>query len=222
MNVIHPTGNLQDSEVIAEVMKGNANAYEIIVRRYNGYLYKIGRSYGYKHEDVQDLMQETYVNAFRNLSKFRQDASLLTWLSRIMLNNCYHKKERLSYQKEIATETVENKSLPMFNSQLPNANNTVMNDELRSILENAILHLPDTYRTVFTLRQLNGMSVRETAETMELSESNVKVRLNRAKGMLQQEIEKSYSSEEIFEFNLIYCDAMVERVMQAVRGLERV
>ena len=106
----------------------------------------------------------------------------------------------------------------MFNSNETNSRR-IVNDELRTILEQAIVHIPEPYRNVFTLRELNGMSVKETADVLHLSESNVKVRLNRAKTMLQKEISKSYSSEEIFEFNLIYCDAMVERVMHEIRKI---
>ncbi len=207
-----------DGEIISKVLSGEIDHYRVIVHRYNSYLYKIGRSYGYHHEDVEDLMQDTYVKAFINLPAFENRSSFLTWLTRIMLNNCYHKKMRSSWQREKTTNSIEEKSTPMFNSNETNSRR-IVNDELRTILEQAIVHIPEPYRNVFTLRELNGMSVKETADVLHLSESNVKVRLNRAKTMLQKEISKSYSSEEIFEFNLIYCDAMVERVMHEIRKI---
>lgn len=92
--------------------------------------------------------------------------------------------------------------------------------ELKHILENAIHQIPEDYRMVFTLRELNGLSVLETAEALAITESNVKVRLNRAKTMLQIEIKKLYSPQEIFEFNLGYCDVMVNRVMDRIRALQ--
>lgn len=70
---------------------------------------------------------------------------------------------------------------------------------------------------VFSLREINGLNVSETADALNISESNVKVRLNRAKTMLRKEIEKSYSPNDIFEFNLIYCDAIVNRVMNDIK-----
>lgn len=215
-------GNISDKQVISRILKGDTNAYEIIVRRYNSYLYKIGRSYGYKHEDVEDLMQETYVNAFLNLASFENRSSFLTWISRIMLNNCYHKKQKFSFQKEIAAQnTIEEKSLPMFEGQQRDTRKVVLNEELKRILEEAILQIPEAYRLVFTLRELNGMSIKETSDALHLSETNVKVRLNRAKGLLQKELKKSYSAEDLFEFNLIYCDKMVERVMQAIEKAQK-
>lgn len=92
-----------------------------------------------------------------------------------------------------------------------------MNAELNSVLEKALLHIPEDYRTVFTLREINGLNVFETAEILDISENNVKVRLNRAKNFLRTEIEKVYNREEVFEFNLIYCDAMVNRVMTKIQ-----
>jgi RNA polymerase sigma-70 factor (ECF subfamily) len=97
--------------------------------------------------------------------------------------------------------------------------NTTVNKELGRVLENAIHEIREDYRIVFTLRELNGLSVAETAEALDISEGNVKVRLNRAKAMLRSEIEKMYSAEEIFEFNLIYCDSMVEKVMSQIKEI---
>jgi len=91
-----------------------------------------------------------------------------------------------------------------------------MNKEFRNIVENALHKIPEEYRLVFTLRELNGFSVAEAAEILAISESNVKVRLNRAKTMLRSQMEKMYAPEDIFEFNLIYCDRIVERVMTKI------
>lgn len=92
----------------------------------------------------------------------------------------------------------------------------MVNNELGNVLERALNRIPEDYRIVFTLRELNGLSVADTTEALDITESNVKVRLNRAKKMLRLEIEKLYSPEEIYEFNLRYCDAMVDRVMKAI------
>ena len=107
----------------------------------------------------------------------------------------------------------------MFHQSTNNEKITV-NKELGRVLENAIHEIPEDYRIVFSLRELNGLSVAETAAALDISESNVKVRLNRAKTMLQKEIKKMYSPEEIFEFNLIYCDGMVDRVMKKIEEIK--
>ena len=204
-----------DLEIIQTVKAGEVKLYEILIRRYNPFLYKIGRSYRYNHEDTQDLMQEAYVNAYFNLQKFENRSSFKTWITRIMLNLCYQKKQKASYKNEIIEDIQNEKSAVMFHQSSNNEKITV-NKELGRVLENAIQQIPEDYRIVFTLRELNGLSVSETAEALDISENNVKVRMNRAKGMLQKEIKKIYSPDEIFEFNLIYCDSMVEKVMSRI------
>ncbi len=204
-----------DTEIIAKVLDGETQLYEILVRRYNGFLYKIGRSYSLTHHDTEDLMQETYVSAFFSLSKFENRSSFKTWLARIMLNQCYRKKQKAASRYETAEEIHPENSSRMSSNQR-NTEKVILNKELGRVLENALVHIPDDYRVVFTLRELNGLSVAETAEAFNISESNVKVRLNRAKAMLRTAIGKMYSPDEIFEFNLVYCDRMVERVMEQI------
>jgi len=205
-----------DLEIIAKINDGEVKLYEILIRRYNPFLYKIGRSYRYNHQDTEDLMQDAYVNAFFNLKKFENRSSFKTWFTRIMLNLCYQKKQKLSYKNEIVGDDIQNEKSKILFHQSSNNEKIAVNKELGHVLENAIHQIPEDYRIVFTLRELNGLSVAQTAEALDISESNVKVRMNRAKGMLQKEIKKMYSPEEIFEFNLIYCDAMVDKVMSRI------
>lgn len=204
-----------DFEIIDKISDGEIKLFEVLIRRNNGSLYRIGRSYHYNHHDTEDLMQETYISAFHSLQKFEKRSSLKTWLSRIMIHLCYQKKQRFSFKNEIPLENNEKgKLVPMF-QQTSNTDNPI-NKELGRVLENAINKIPQDYRIVFTLRELNGLSVAETTEVLQLTETNVKVRLNRAKKLLRSEIEKMYSPEDIFEFNLIYCDRMVENVMKRI------
>ena len=207
-----------DVEIITRVRSGDTALFEILIRRYNPYLYRIGRSYQYNHPDTEDLMQESYVQAFFNLSGFEGRSSFKTWLTRIMLNNCYQKKQKLRYRKEVVAEfTGREDHIPLFH-QTSSTEKIMVNKELGSVLENALGRIPEEYRVVFTLRELNGMNVLDTTQALGISESNVKVRLNRARKMLRNEIEKMYSPDEIFEFNLRYCDRMVERVMTAINN----
>lgn len=205
-----------DLEIIGKILEGEKQLYELLIRRYNPFLYRIGRSYNYNHHDTEDLMQETYINCFYNLGGFEKRSSFKTWITRIMLNNCYHKKQKHSFKFETTLETSHiEKAEPMYHQQ-KNTEKKVITRELGHVLENALTQLPEDYRLVFTLRELNGLSVAETSKVADISESNVKVRLNRAKQMLRNEIEKVYSPSEIFEFNLIYCDAMVKKVMAQI------
>jgi RNA polymerase sigma factor (sigma-70 family) len=205
-----------DFEIIQRINEGDTKLYEILIRRYNASLYKVGRAYRYNHQDTEDLMQDTYINAFYNLSKFEHRATFKTWITRIMLNACHRRNAKMSFKNEIASEhSSDEKEIPMF-QQSVDAEKKVMNKELGHVLETALHQIPEEYRLVFTLRELNGLSVAETTEVLNITESNVKVRLNRAKKMLRSNIEKIYSPEDVYEFNLIYCDRITEKVMKAI------
>jgi RNA polymerase sigma factor (sigma-70 family) len=209
-----------DLEIIQKINDGDVKLFEILIRRYNSFLYKIGRTYRYNHQDTEDLMQDAYINAFSNLKKFENRSSFKTWFTRIMLNLCYQKKQKLSFKNEIVGNDFQNEKSKIMFHQSTNNEKITVNKELGRVLENAIHEIPEDYRIVFSLRELNGLSVAETADALDITESNVKVRLNRAKTMLRKEIKKMYSPQEIFEFNLIYCDGMVEKVMAKICELK--
>lgn len=208
--------------IISRILSGDTAFYELLIRRHNAYLYKIGRSYRYNHEDTEDLMQDTFIHAFINLAQFENRSTFKTWISRIMLNKCYHFGQKARVRLgQVATEGFQDDSIPLFSGKTTkDTTDIVMNKELANILETALTRIPLSYREVFVLREVNGHSVSETSDLLGISESNVKVRLMRAKAMLKSEIAKAYKPEDLFDFNLVYCDAMVHRVMEAIRASE--
>jgi RNA polymerase sigma factor (sigma-70 family) len=208
---------LPEVELLNRIIAGDLAIFEVLIRRYNPCLYKVGRSYGFCHQDVEDLMQETFIHAYENLKKLNHKEYFKTWLIRIMLNECYRKNRKASSKEVLVDTFLFEKSIPMFSgNNYEDTERKFRNKEMISIIEGAIEHIPIDYRLVFTLRELNGLSVQETAKALNITESNVKVRSNRAKAMLRKEIEKMYSPEDIFQFNLIYCDRVVEKVMAAI------
>jgi len=217
---VNSTQQYSDTDVIEQILSGNKALFEILIRRYNPFLYKVGRGYGFTHQDTEDLMQETFVNTYLNLEKFAGRSSFKTWIIKIMLNQCYHKTHKLSYRKEQATEILPGNSPIMFsNDNYTDNTKSVFNREFNNIVEASLAKLPEDYRMTFTLRELTGLSVAETAETMQTTPSNVKVRLNRAKAMLRKEIENTYTPEDIYEFNLIYCDRIVDAVLKRIAAI---
>ncbi len=211
---------LTDIEIIHKVLNGETNAFEDIIKRYDAFLYKIGRGYRYNHEDTQDLMQETYINIFKNLAKFENRSSFKTWITRILLNLCYQKKRKPSFNNEELTLSINTDRSDGMKAFSQTVEKIAENKELGKVIEDSVNGIPEAYRMVFILREVNGMTIAETASALSLTESNVKVRLNRAKAMLKNVITKSYNATDIFEFNLIYCDAMIQRVMQKIREIK--
>jgi RNA polymerase sigma-70 factor (ECF subfamily) len=210
-----------DIEIIQKILEGEVALFEILIRRNNPFLYKTGRSYNYSHEDTQDLMQDTFIDAYTHLAKFENRASFKTWIIKIMLNNCYRKRQKVAFKNEVPFEPTGKSESMLKNESNTDTNKTIMNRELSSVIENALQKIPLDYRMVFSLRELNGLNVAETAGALDISEANVKVRLNRAKAMLRKEIEKSYSTEDIFEFNLVYCDIITTNVMNKLKSLHK-
>ena len=205
-----------DRDIIQGILDGNAALFEILIRRYNQVLYKIARSYGFSHQDAEDLMQDTHVAAYLSLGRFEFRASYKTWISRIMINKCLYRLKYGKDRNEIAADQAQHQ--PEAEVQNNQTENTILNRELALILEKSIQELPLLYRTVFVLREIEGFSVAETAELLGITSINVKVRLNRARTLLQKQMEQFYSRKEIYSFNLCYCDAIVEKVFSRIRS----
>jgi len=202
---------LTDINVIEKIIEGDPAIFEILIRRYNQALYKIGRMYGFNHQDTEDLMQDTHVSAYMQLAAFENRSSYKTWISRIMINKCIYKLKYGYSRKEISSELKEESiSVNLQTEQ------SMLNRELSTVLEKSLDSIPLIYRSVFVLREIEGYSVAETAELTGITGVNVKVRLNRAKSLLQKQLEQFYSSGDIYSFNLIYCDKMVDRVFAAL------
>ena len=218
MDTINELRIKSDNEVIETILEGDVSAFETLIRRYNSVLYKIARSFGYNHQDAEDLMQDTHITAYTQLSKFQGRASYKTWVSRIMINKCLYKLKYGYTSREISSDNLLHyTTLPMHEKDNRKTENVVHNHELALILEKSLSSIPVIYRTVFVLREVEGFSIQETAELLNISPVNVKVRLNRAKALLQKQIEQYYSSRDLYSFNLIYCDGIVERVLRKIQ-----
>ncbi|MBZ0099019.1 MAG: sigma-70 family RNA polymerase sigma factor, partial [Taibaiella sp.] len=165
---------------------------------------RIGMAVLNNEQDVEDAMQTAYINAYMNLEKFQNRAAFATWLTKIMLNQCLEqkRKKQLTQLSEYPSKA-EIMNVPA---------NELANKELGKILEHSIAALPEKYRLVFVLREIENLSVRETSETLNIEETNVKVRLNRAKTMLRENL-GGYVKDHVYGFHLSRCDVMVNKVL---------
>jgi len=208
-----------EEEIIRKIVDGEMALFEILIRRYNAILYKIARSYDFDHEEAKDLLQETHIAAYQNLQKFEARSSYKTWIAKIMVNKSLYKLSYGSSKYEMPHQIIDENSQPMFSSKKQTTERDVLNKELSHILEKSLERIPVHYRTVFILREVEGLSVAETADMLNLTPVNVKVRLSRAKTLLQKELEKYYSKAQLYDFNLIYCDSVVKNVFDAISKL---
>lgn len=211
---------LPDTTVVERVLKGEKELFEILLRRYNQRLFRIIRSYISLEDDVQDVMQEAYVKAYTKLEQFNNEASFSTWLIRIGINEAlqFLRKSKRRSTTYGPTESLESIfQLPDTNQMSPDKQ--VIRNETRLLVERAVDLLPEKYRVVFVMHQVEGLSNPEIASCLQLTDSNVKVRLHRAKTMLKDELFKTTHDASIFEFGNYKCDLMVEEVMRAIHEL---
>lgn len=202
---------VSDQEAIARILAGERNLFRVIISRYNQRLYRTGMSVLEDDAAAEDAMQNTYINAYSHLSQFGFRASLGTWLTRIMLNECYElkRKNRNRFTSSLSPDKFTDMTTPARD---------LANKELSQILEDAITRLPEKYRLVFVLREIEEMSVKETAGALTIEENNVKVRLNRAKAMLRADL-NAYMKDHVYHFHLSRCDRVTRNVLKRL-GIE--
>ena len=208
------TASIADETIITRILQGEKDLYAIIMRRYNQRLYRIGMSIINEETEVEDIMQVAYINAYENLGKFAFKASFSTWLTRILINECLVRLKKRGKSIVMNEESLENTIQVQSNKEPQTPATSTINAELRDILDNAIRELPEIYRSVFVMREIENMNIAETKACLSISEENVKVRLNRAKAMLRVSLNSYYKKEEILHFHLSRCQRMVDTVMK--------
>jgi RNA polymerase sigma-70 factor (ECF subfamily) len=213
--IFEPTAT-PDDELITKILQGEKNLYAIIVRRYNQRLYKVGISILNDETEVEDAMQVAYINAYEHLCKFAFKASFSTWLTRILINECLLRLKKRGNTITMNDDNMENELPYRQTGETQTPATKVLNSELKTILDDAIRKLPEIYRTVFVMREIENMNVAETQECLSISEVNVKVRLNRAKAMLRDLLSNYYRKEDILHFHLSRCERMVDKVMSQI------
>jgi len=210
-----------DAELVRGASAGDGSAFEAILRRHNRLLFRTARGIVDDDAEAQDVVQDAYLQAFIGLQSFRGDASLGTWLVRIVINaalSVQRKKGRqiqLDESAELANEpSPENEmafSIPA--SELPDA--LADRSQVRDLLQDAIASLPVIYRSVFILRAVEEVSVEETAFCLGVSAETVKTRFLRARGMLRDVLDMQMQSyaQTTFMFAGARCDAVVSHVL---------
>lgn len=184
--------NRTEAELIAAVLGGEIQLYHELIQPYERSVYVMALSYVKNEADAEDAAQETFVRAFRKLSSFRAESKFSTWLMSITINEA---RTRLRRQALIRMEPLD--QLPDENMSISPAllrdwreipSEVLEREEVRNLILRAVEQLPDIYRQVFLLRDVEELTVSETAETLNISVPSVKVRLHRARLMLQKQL----------------------------------
>jgi RNA polymerase sigma-70 factor (ECF subfamily) len=207
------TENITDNDIISRILTGEKELYALLVRKYNQRLYRIAMSIVNNDAETEDIMQVSYIKAYENLDKFGFKSTFGTWLTRILINESLLRKKKRQRSIQL-NEIVSNNMNPQQKTETPLT--STLNIELKMILEESINQLPEKYRTVFVMREIENLNVAETQECLDLSEANVKVRLNRAKALLRDSLSRYYQKEDIFHFHLSRCEVVTRNVMREI------
>lgn|SRR5262249_42387299 len=184
-------------DLVHAAQNGDISAFEQLVARYDRKLLRIAQHLTHNREDAQDAVQEAFLKAFQHFGSFREDSQFSTWLIRITLNQALMKLRKQRTTKEVSLGEdlqAEGEILPReVTDWAPNPEELYQASELRDILTKTLAELQAALRTVFVLRDIEGLSIVETAEVMGLSQSAVKARLWRARLQLRERLNKYFS-----------------------------
>jgi RNA polymerase sigma-70 factor (ECF subfamily) len=190
---------VSDAQLVALAKTGDPVAFEDLVHRHERAVYSLARRILPNEQDAEDVTQQAFLNALEHLAGFREEASFKTWLLRIATHaalKVIRKRKGLDFVSlEEATEASEHlDSIPhpeYIADWRQSPEQLVARNETRRLLDEALVQLDEKHRLVFLLRDVEGMSVKETADTLGLSDSNVKVRLLRARLQLREHLTRT-------------------------------
>jgi len=222
-----PLDAVDDLGLVREAQGGNSMAFGAIMRRYNRRLYRTARAILKDDTRAEDALQDAYIAAYRHLGAFRGDAAFGTWLTRIVVNQALQALRRKRREQvvvlfdEPADEHAgsDDTSTDSIAPEAPE--NAMLRAEMRRLIERKIDELPEAYRTVFMLREVEDMTVDETATALGIPAPTVRSRLFRAKARLRESLaeELDGATQEVFGFDGERCDRIVHAVLARITGM---
>jgi RNA polymerase sigma-70 factor (ECF subfamily) len=192
------SGELDEAALLAGLRAGEDAAYEALLRTYSGRMLSVARRFMASDDDAQEAVQEAFVSAFKAMDRFEGDSRISTWLHRIVVNACLMKLRTRRRKPEESIDDLlphfaENGHLAVSEAGWDSADHLLEKHETRGLVREAIERLPDTYRTVLLLRDIEEFDTEQTAEALKLTKAAVKTRLHRARQALRQLLDEHFS-----------------------------
>lgn len=213
---------LDDTELVALARQGDACAFRAIIQRHNRRLYRVARGILRDDGEAEDAVQEAYLRGFAALSRFRGEANLSTWLTRIVLNEALGRLRRQRPSVELSVLDAPQEltggrviPFPSMATAQDDPERSAARREIRRLLEKAVDELPEPFRVVFVMRDIEEMSVEETALNLGLRPETVRTRLHRARRLLRQALHEKLASAltDVFPFAGARCERIAEAVL---------
>ena len=219
---------LSDSELASRIAARDVAAVRLVTGRNNRRLFRTAWSIVKDRSEAEEAVQDAYLNAFNAIRTFAGRSSLSTWLTRIVVNEALSRRSRAQRRSRLLNQELvvvleEYREKLMAGSVTQSPEKVLMRRQIAKLLEAAIARLPDTFRPVFVLREIEGLSVEETAEALQIPEQTVKTRLFRARRRLQKELDPELCGalSETFPFAGADCEALTNRVLTSFGKLAK-
>lgn len=208
---------LEDSEVVRRVRAGETALFEVLMRRHDQRVYRTVRSILRDEDEAEDAMQQAWLQAYLHLGEFEGTAAFSTWLVRIAANEALQRVRRRGHLVRVADDPEEETMDP----RAEDPEDRAAAHEATRMIERAVDRLPSHYRTVFMLRDVEGLSTADTAAALGIGEEAAKVRLHRARGLLREMLAEQVgrTAPEAFRFLAPRCNRIVDAVMGAIARL---
>ncbi|OFW39733.1 MAG: RNA polymerase subunit sigma-24 [Acidobacteria bacterium RIFCSPLOWO2_12_FULL_60_22] len=201
--MIRPTGPpaSDDLELVQRAKQGSLDAFNALVNRYEGKIFRLTQHITGNREDAEDALQETFLKAFSHLSQFQGDSRFYTWLVRIAVNESLMKLRKRKTAGTVSLDEPVETEDDLIPREIaawdPNPEQRYAQQEFREILDRAVHSLPALFRPVFILRDMDQLSTEETAEALNLTVPAVKSRLLRARLQLREKLSKYFQREQM-------------------------
>jgi RNA polymerase sigma-70 factor (ECF subfamily) len=212
---------ITDEEIVRRVVAGERELFELLLRRYNQRIYRAVRAVLRNPDDAEDVMQQAYVSAYRSLQQFEGRSGFATWMTKIALREAVARSRKTVAALHVVPELRGDDTMNDFPEPGPDPEARAVAADLMQHVEAEVAALPEAYRSVLLLREVEGLSTEETAACLELSTDVVKTRLHRARAMLRDALYRRAGAglKSAFEFGAQRCDRVVARVMDEIRML---
>jgi RNA polymerase sigma factor (sigma-70 family) len=216
----------RDEAALAQrILRRDEEAFESLMRQYNGQLFRVARAILKDDRDAEDALQDAYLDAFRHMADFRMEARLGTWLTRIVVNQALMRLRRQKRERNVIRFPNPNvdsgeAEVQVADHNTESAPDSLLRGEMRRLLERRIDELPVAFRTVFVLRDVQELTVQETAECLMIPAATVRTRLFRARALLREALARDVDTEtlNVFGFAGERCDRIVAAVLARVRA----
>lgn len=204
-----------DSDLVRRIRSGDTFLFGELMRRHNRRLFRIARAIVREDAEAEDVLQEAYVRAFEHLGRLEDLTAVAAWLSRIVVNEAKARLRRRRVAREVAPADVEVRLM-----SVPDPEQQMLSKQLQGVLALAIDALPLGYRTVFVLRELEGLDTKEVSAALGIREEAVKTRLHRARAALRDELYARIGAAALppFRFDGERCDRLVAAVLSRIAG----